>query len=643
MKKIYIIFFIGILTVIYSCDSYLDVVPDNVATLDYAFRNKVGAEKFLATCYSYLPDFGNPANDPAIMGSDELWIHGENTWYSALSGYNAYNIKRGRQNVTNPLLNFWDGINNGRNLFVAIRDCNIFLENIQHVGKDLDETERTRWIAEVTFLKAYYHYYLLRMYGPIPLMRENLPVWSGIDEVRVFREPVDECVNYISDLIDEAVPALPLEINNIASELGRITQTAALAVKAELLVLAASPIFNGNSAYSGITDSRGKELFNSVFDANKWQRAMEACQLAIETAHSANHGLYEFTDSRYQLSAVTKKVMSLRNAFSDRWNKEILWAVSKNTASNLQLYSLPYFTMTDVQLSATQPIFSPTIGAAESFYSNHGVPIEEDITYDYENRYSTSVVKNQKYLVQENYETAILNQNREFRFYANLGFDGGIWFGNGRYKDLDMGTATETSWIVNAKVGQPSGKSSSIRYSITGYFAKKYAHFETATTSTGIATTRMAFPIMRLADLYLLYAEARNELMGPDNEVYEYLDMVRERAGLDDVRASWSNFSIYPDKPLNKEGLREIIQKERMNELAFEGKRFWDLRRWKIADQVLNQPVKGWNVEGASTIEYYNVLTFEILTFTSKEYLWPIREHSLRVNPNLIQNPFWNN
>lgn len=161
MKKIYGIIAL-LLVILSSCNDYLDVVPDNVATLDYAFLDKVGAEKFLATCYSYLPDFGNPASDPAIMGSDELWVHGEDSWYNtAVGNFYAYNIKRSQQNITNPLLNFWDGGYNGRNLFIAIRDCNIFLENIGHVGQDLDDSERARWIAEVKFLKAYYHYYLL--------------------------------------------------------------------------------------------------------------------------------------------------------------------------------------------------------------------------------------------------------------------------------------------------------------------------------------------------------------------------------------------------------------------------------------------------------------------------------------------------
>ena len=313
MKKTYYIITL-LLIVFSSCDKYLDVVPDNVATLEYAFLDKVGAEKFLATCYSYLPDFGNTGTDPAIMGSDEIWVHGEDSYYNSHVGnFYAYNIKRSRQNVTNPLLNFWDGGYGGTNLYIAIRDCNIFLESIHLVGKDLDETQRARWIAEVKFLKAYYHYYLLRMYGPIPIIRKNLPISADIGELRVFREPVDSCVNYIVHLINEAVPSLPLEISNIATELGHITQPIALAIKAEVLVTAASPLFNGNTIYSSMIDSRGISLFNTIYDENKWKLAAEACKNAIDTALLANHHLYVFNDSRYTVSETTKRIMSLRN------------------------------------------------------------------------------------------------------------------------------------------------------------------------------------------------------------------------------------------------------------------------------------------------------------------------------------------
>ena len=151
-----------------------------------------------------------------------------------------------------------------------------------------------------------------------------------------------------------------------------------------------------------------------------------------------------------------------------------------------------------------------------------------------------------------------------------------------------------------------------------------------------------AWPEMRLADLYLLYAEALNEIQGPTAEVYSYLDQIRERAGLDGVVESWAAHSNNPSKPLSKEGLRSIIQQERMIELAFEGQRYWDLLRWKRAVQEFNDNVQGWNINGDDEASYYQIRTIHIQNFISpRDYFWPLSETSLIRNTNLVQNPGW--
>jgi hypothetical protein len=330
----------------------------------------------------------------------------------------------------------------------------------------------------------------------------------------------------------------------------------------------------------------------------------------------------------------------------DKWNIEMIWASSRTAnANDHQNWCIPHFTTTESAASNGQPIISPTLRMAEMFYSNNGVPISEDIQYDYENRYKTAIApEDHKYYIQPGFETAILNMNREPRFYADLGFDGGVWFGNGRFKDIGKGTANETSWIMAMKRGQASGNFIGLRYSITGYWSKKGGHFESARTIDGRTFTRIAtsYPIIRLADLYLLYAEALNEsLNAPNDEVYVYIDKVRKRAGLEGVVASWDKFSRLRNKPSTKDGMREIIRQERSIELAFEGKRLWDIRRWKTAFELLNQPVRGWNINGSTTEDYYNVVTVEVPIFTTKEYLWPVRDSELRTNKNLIQNPGW--
>jgi hypothetical protein len=188
---------------------------------------------------------------------------------------------------------------------------------------------------------------------------------------------------------------------------------------------------------------------------------------------------------------------------------------------------------------------------------------------------------------------------------------------------------------------QYSGMFTSEDYSITGYLNKKVVNARSSLTSSAWEPRRYAFPIIRLADLYLMYAEALNEAKSaPDAAVYEYIDMVRERAGLAGVVDSWSKYSKYPSKPTTKEGMRDIIRKERLNELAMEGKRFWDMRRWKIE---LPSVIRGWNIKGKTATEFYRITElFDRPRYTYKDFLWPLKVEALQKNPNLVQNPGWN-
>ena len=327
MKNIRNILFVALFCSLVSCADYIDVVPDNIATIDYAFRDRVGAEKFLATCYSFMPRIGDTRNDPALMGSDELWNFVDTREANNEVGqYNAFYIKTGLQNAASPRINYWDGENYGGNgLFKGIRYCNIFLEKVDQVQVQVSAEQRTVWKAEVMALKAYYHFYLMRMYGPIPLMRENLSVEATPEEVRAYRDPWDDCVDYVVSLIDEAAEDLPLAIENRATDAGHITRPAALAIKALVLTTSASPLFNGNPDYVDVTDNRGVKIFSQSYDESKWRRAAEACKEAIEVAEEAGHHLYSFSNSMYPVSAPEVQLVNdLRCVYHDRYNAEML-------------------------------------------------------------------------------------------------------------------------------------------------------------------------------------------------------------------------------------------------------------------------------------------------------------------------------
>jgi hypothetical protein len=160
-------------------------------------------------------------------------------------------------------------------------------------------------------------------------------------------------------------------------------------------------------------------------------------------------------------------------------------------------------------------------------------------------------------------------------------------------------------------------------------------------TNTSLTVENYPWPVIRLSDLYLLYAEALNE-SGNGAAGLPYLNKIRERAGLGTIESSWTNFSKNPGKYSTIDGLRQIIQQERGIELAFEGSRFWDLRRWKTAPQVLSAPVYGWDINQTTSEDFHRrVLLYSPQFVGPRDYFWPVREYNLQVNPNLVQNPGW--
>lgn len=619
--------FIILLVLIFStCADYLDIVPDNVSTLDHAFRDKARAEQFLFTCYSYMPRNGLPQGPGRF--DDFMWSHRGVDFLPQ----NGYKILRDRNNANDPLLSYWSGSGGATNLYVGIRDCNTFIARINEVT-DLNQYEKDQWAAEAKFLKAYYHFYLLQMYGPIPIVKENIPISAGKEEVSVFREPVDEVFHYIVQLIDEATPYLPLVIQNKTTEEGRITQPIALATKAKILVTAASPLFNGNSDYRTMIDKRGIQLFNQTFDPHKWEKAVLACKNAIDTCHLAGHELYRY--QALNLSETTRLITQVSQIVSDKWNVEHIWGTGHydNSYYNEE-YTIPPLDGTHNNFCRSATV--PTMKAVEVFYSENGVPINEDIHYNYAGRYDLSLTPMEESLsVQPYVMTANIHLKREPRFYGSIGFDKGWWYGLGRYNENEQ-------WPIRTKMGETSGPRGIERLSVTGFFVKKLSNFYANYSNTNYVATKWDFPIIRLADLYLLYAEALNETLDtPDDAVYEYVDSVRMRAGLKGVVESWTTYSNQPGKFRTKEGMREIIQQERSIELAFEEHRFWDVRRWGLATREFNQSVRGWYYLGEVESEFYRVTVIDDLIYTTRDIFWPIRRYDMSVNTNLIQNLGW--
>lgn len=644
----YVSVLVGGMLTLNACGDYLDVVPDNVGTIEHSFSNRNEAEKYLITCYSYIPEFHSINANAGLLGSDELC-----TYYPIQSGddYAAWRIGLGYQNVNDPYLNYWDGGKGAaHSLYEGLRDCNTFLTyvaDLNYVG-DLAPSMRKRWLGEVKFLKAYYHYLLLRMYGPIIIIDKNLPISAQPDDVRLKRSPVDKVVSYISGLLDEARTDLPVKIEDVATELGRITRPVAMTLKAKLLVMAASPLFNGNPDYADFKNKDGEHLFNPDFSTKKWEDAAEACRLAIEMCEKGDGNIspdivLHKTHTNMSFSAELKRELTLREAVTEKWNDELIWGLSGRTTSELQQQCMSRVGKYPSNMHGASEKVNPTMYATELYYTKNGVPIDEDRNFNYPDRLkikkNTNNAANPYHMIAD-YETVSANFDRESRYYANIGFDGCLWY----QSNCTSGNVSDI-WPLRGRAGQAQGILGAYGYSKTGYWAKKMVNLDFVNTESGWSTQTYAWPEFRLADLYLLYAEAVNEASDSETArtlAISYVDQIRERAGLLGVATSWEQHSRKSNKFKTQLGLREIIQRERTIELMFEGQRFWDVRRWKIADREYNKTLMGWNPRGKSVEEYYQLSAMYTQQFVSpRDYFWPIKENSLIVNPNLVQNPGW--
>ena len=644
MKNIYkIILILGILIFPFSSCDYRDVVPDNTATIEDAFTNDFTARRSVLTLYRLAPDVFVFNQDMARMGSDEMIYIWQGWWHFAKE------VMLGNLTANNPQFNFWSAIdNNGddADLYDAIRMAYIIEEQLE--AKDIpkiSEQEKQGMIGEVKFFQAYYHFLLLRQYGPIIIMEDiediNDPVYRE-------RQPYDDCVNWIASKLDEAIELLP-QTYSIKSYYGRITKPAASAIKARMLLYAASPLFNGGGEIKGslpgeisqymdkvksLSNVDGTRLF-SEYNREKWNIAAKAIKEAIDMAEASGHSLIkEFTPSNESIinaknqGKIDQAVIDTRFAVVEPYNTEQIWPSAGNDAwwsgcREWQGHVMPR------QVGAGGWPYNgvcPTLEAVEGFYTKNGLPIDQDNSFDYADRYEITL-----FVKMNGFEdkTVKLHLNREPRFYTNIAFNRGFYeIGDTILSSLDM--------YANENWGKGIGGDN---FSVGGYLAKKTAH---PSSNTGTDFHLFTWPVIRLADLYLAYAEALNEYNGPTAEVYQYINRVRARAGIPSVEEAWNSPECKtPGFHTTKEGMRSIIQTERNIELYSEGHKAWDARRWLRAHEWFNRELHGWSVDGRNAEEFYQKKAITTYRFYPEYYLWPLPLKEIEINNALVQNPNW--
>ena len=630
IKSIYSIILAAAFTSAFSSCNYLDIVPDETATDSDAFADKVAALRYVYSCYSYLPNPRNGSGSLDFMTGDEVITAFEHETFAA--------FPKGNYSSSNTVISYWN------TFFAGLRQCYLFLQHVDEVP-NLDEVTKRDYIAQINFLIGYYHYLLIQCYGPVIIIDGVQDINTSVENYKS-RSTLDECVDFVCNLLDEAAADLPARRATI-SEYGLATSVAAKGIKAKMLLFAASPLFNGNSAfYSDFKNNDGTPLMPLQYDQSKWEKCRQAMQEAIQLAESNNYSLY--TSTTYEAennpypSGVTR---TLRYTIMEPGNPEILFADTRDEGwYGLQNKCVPRgetgaWSWNGVGL---------TWNMLTRFYTKNGLPYDEDPQTKNLNKFNIVTV-GQEYadVAEPGVQTMQFNLDREPRFYAWVAFQGGYFevmsgTSNGAYASDPTydGTKIVCDFVVGGNTSRrntPSGNLRSNDYCPSGYLNKKgvLPTFAVTTDGTGHYHNEYPWPILRLADLYLGYAEACVETNQLD-QAKTYLNRVRQRAGIPDVETSWAGVAT-----LSQDKLRDIVRQERMIELYLENQNFWDMRRWLLAGDYFNQRQKGLDVD-AENISDFSQLTeivFERKFQTPMNYLLPIPNSDLNTNPNLVNNP----
>jgi len=474
--------------------------------------------------------------------------------------------------------------------YAAIRKVNIFLSKIDRVPL-FTKGLKDRWKAEARSLRAMFYFELLKRWGGVPLIGNK--VFDAAEQINVPRNSYGEVQNYILSELDSAMPFL-LTANAgangtfAANYYGRFGRGAAMALKSRLLLYAASPLNNpGNDITKwALAAAASKAIMDSV-SAAKFTYALHN---AATTSHYSTTTLAGITTAA-NLSAYVTSVNKFLSIFSTASNNEII---------------LPYMATTNNSVETNNdPVGYTRAGAGKTN------PTQE-LVDEYE-------MTNGKMILESGsgYVAANPYYNRDPRFPSTVTYNGLYWL-NRPVQTYDGGLDRPFGFGV-----RNSGETR------TGYYMRKFMTSNSSTTD--FTATNHVFPIFRYAEILLNYAEAQNEAVGPDNSVYAAVNAIRARVGMPNLPSG-----------LNQADMRTRIRHERRVEMAFEEQRFWDIRRWKIAQNVLNGTLHGIQAKLTGTTVNYQVVEVTPVKFDAgKMYWYPVPFNELISNPSMTQNPNW--
>lgn len=578
---------IGVLALImFSCEEEFLENEDKTNLVDATqWESETTADLFLNDIYGDIPNKGNePENLDNFTDDNDAGFY-----------YTSYNWKQGIISPSESGFVVWGGISGPTDhhpwssTYERVRKCNLFIQKLNENADNFSEEYIVKRIDEAKFLRAYFYSELWMHVGGLVIHTETLDR-NTMEESEIYkaRSTFGETFEFLTSELGSIVDNGNLEIkyNNGNPEAGRATLGAALALKGWLELYAASPLFNSDPA---VADPNNLISFPSP-DQSRWAKAAATNKQFIDDYE----GIYGLFPDLKDLWRVTNE-----------YNSEVIWdrqVVANTMGSSYEQYGGPVWVN---GVYYTWGNYAPTQELVDEFVMANGKEITDPTSgYDPQHPYV----------------------GREQRFYDFIVYDGAPFY-------LDWMEETDTIYTridkVNPSLNEIDFGSDDVGN--TGYYSKKKLNNE---APRGSGASGQNYIFYRYAQVLLNYAEAQNEAEGPDASVYEAINKIRNRGNLSDLELG-----------LDQDAMREAIRRERRVELAYENVRFFDIIRWKIAEDVMNVDKHGMLITNTSPEDNSGRWVYEPIplnhpaTFTPKMYMNPIPQTILDQNDQIIQNP----
>lgn len=672
-----------------SCDDYFDDVPDNATSLEAVFANRGQSLKWLSNIYTYIPDNTNVRYNSRTNGNWPM---------ASIEGYLPWDHIVANNIILGTLYPSTDFVKSQwTEYYRGIQYANIYLANIDKNSAMLaDEREWSK--AEVHALRAYFYFNLVKEFGPVPLIGDKVySVDTPLDEMMMPRNTLDECWDYIIAELKAALDGGRLkstfgEDGSVDSQYkGNLTQEAVEGILAEVYLYRASYLFNGDPYYQTMANKDGTKLFPQSKDMQKWKDARDAAKRIIDS------GKFKLVlrDQSGKLVDNVKKADPYKSCFYSAIgrvdNEEMIFL--RTNADNDSYIIKPRHTGISGNVDRGAGAYSIPLQFIDLFFMSNGKriddveqkPISQVTTfkaddpvypvYDTENltskdkdgndvamnaRNSLSTTKYVDRFSSYNYFTpgsgkGIMKQFycREPRFYLAVTFQNRRW-------DYDQANTYYTDMSFNGNSGS-DGKTHD--YPIFGTIVRKL-YWEKESNIDGAV-------MLRLGEVYLNYAEACAQL-GENKEALKYVNLIRSRAGINEyalnraeegTKDARNKSKIYVgDLEHNQELLLKVIYRERLIELSYESKHYFDVRRWGVADMAegdgwvyptwhkggeggdmigFNVNNEGSDAEKANSLNFYKRVKTQHRIFTKRMSLFPIPQEEVNRDKQIVQNEGW--